>query len=345
MKNPAWLKCLIGGGVTGLSALAAAIWLWCDASESSQKVYVGGSGKVLKQVTPQLSAVQQRMAELPRMQERETQARALSEGLSDWFRQFEGLTGKGTTRERGAALQQILARGDEAEINKLYEFLAKSDPGKNFAGLKRLGLASLQNDIMDYAVSRDPNPKRAADALLGIAADRQHEKVARNYAYQHLDELYARVEVMGGNDREHYRQRIVKALEQGLTQRQGNVAGTALLALRRLRTEQEQGWEEGQLAQLAVRMALDKNTDELARGTALQLAADYGHDEVLPVARQLAGQARDSSQRASALAVLGRLGVAEDVKFLEETAQGGAYPLNVAAQGALARLKQRGVIQ
>jgi hypothetical protein len=86
-------------------------------------------------------------------------------------------------------------------------------------------------------------------------------------------------------------------------------------------------------------------TTELARITALQVCAQLGVKDVLPLALQFAESAKSIPLRVSAIAAVGQLGGAEVTAYLENLAAGNDARLAVPARAALQRRARQLIAQ
>jgi hypothetical protein len=210
------------------------------------------------------------------------------------------------------------------ERQTLADFL-RAHPGPK--GADEGEIHELQNNAMNRLVMAEPPSAAVGEMLAAIYHDRTQNIVTRDYAIQHLGSLY----FQNVNSSAPVLWEAVKEIDS-------SIAGTALLALNRL-SQSPGGPDREKVGACAVAMVLDEQCGGQARLTALQVCAQLGRGEALPVARFLARTSTRLPLRAAAVAALGDLGTAEDRVVLERLA--GEAGLGPAAQGAMDRMQRR----
>ena len=85
-----------------------------------------------------------------------------------------------------------------------------------------------------------------------------------------------------------------------------------------------------------------EDSHEAVKVTAIQIAAERGYAELLPVIRRMAtDESLPLTQRVVSIGALGRFGCPEDIELLEKRVVPGANPrLLPAVEAALKQLKQ-----
>jgi hypothetical protein len=246
---------------------------------------------------------------------------------SDRVRAIVNLDGTVTHAARYKALQALGVNASAEEIEALYEFLASALPtdqsGKDWE-------RGFRNDVLTKLREQENSPAGLTDQLLAIHQDRQQDIVMRDYALQHLSFWY---EEKAGPDEQ---QQIQNLLWTALKETDSSIAGSTLLALHRLGLSHSE-FAQSDIAEAALRLATDERCGELARITALQICAQLGVKDALPLALQFAESAKSIPLKVSAIAAIGQLGGAEVTAYLENLAAGKDTRLAVAARAALQR--------
>jgi hypothetical protein len=219
----------------------------------------------------------------------------------------------------------------EADQWELLRFLGQS------GAVEGLGVESvrwLKNDVMNLLCAQEKPVPELAEALVRICRDNSQDAVIRDYAIQHLGFWYAS-ELDPGR-----RTEIEHTLWDAVGERDGTIGGTALIALSEAAHsgKLEPGAGE-RLSAVALATAGDSGAAAAARVTALQVCAQRGVADALPLARDLVHGDGDMSLRISAVAALGRLGGTNDLTLLRALAGGTEARLRPAARTALAQLQ------
>lgn len=151
-----------------------------------------------------------------------------------------------------------------SERAMLYEFLASRE---NDTGLSDEVNYWLKNDIMTYLRNTEEGEAVYFDEISSLFIDRQQDVVMRDYALQHLS-----VWAEQGNDRGA----VEVLLLEGVKEREGSIAGTAILALARLdelnllvRSEAKK------IGDRAESIAGNEDFSTAARASALQVLVAY----------------------------------------------------------------------
>ena len=119
-----------------------------------------------------------------------------------------------------------------------------------------------------------------------------------------------------------------------------SIAGSALLGLHHL-AEHDHAFNAREIDRLALRLTRAKETDPASRLTAVQVCAERGLTEALPVIQALAQNSPAFPVRVSAIAAIGRLGGKAQMIWLHHLEGGGDETVRDAARWALAQLRQR----
>lgn len=173
-------------------------------------------------------------------------------------------------------------------------------------------------------------PAKLPAKLIAMYRDKRHATAWRDYCIQHLNTACTRIAP-------EQKPAAYKTFWAATAETDSTIAGTALIALADHR--QDPRVDARKLAQTAARIVADAKASSAARTTALQIAAELGEKQILPVARQLAAShTAERPLRLSAIAAIGTLGNPDDIPLLERYAQGNDHLLSTAAKPALQKL-------
>ena len=192
---------------------------------------------------------------------------------------------------------------------------------------------ALKNEMLNALRAQKEPPPGLARLLMDIYRDREQDPVMRDYALQHMTLFYSKAAL---DDKA----RMQQVFWQGLGEKDGSIAGTALLSLNFL-SQNTPAFDKEKFKHEALSLAKDENAGEMARITALQVCGRNGIYDALPLARKLAKKSPSVPLRISAIAALGDLGGPESRPFLKGLAEGPDERLKPAAQSALKRMKNR----
>lgn len=258
-----------------------------------------------------------------------------------------GETMRGIRALRGTELSQ-------EKIAELHGFLVDSEIP---TGWNKSQYRVLVNIVLNE-LRQQGDQQGLVRVLSQMCNDENQDVVVRDYALQHqaamMDRLLSEERVPmvdAGNSTvteniPQLKQQIEEALWQSTETTEGTVGGTALLALEDMSSRLDY-WEatdekRAKVTQLAVEMANNAQASDVARVTALQVAArGESGKNVLPVARELAQSQSNLALRLSAIAALGYQGTSEDRELLATLANQGDKRLKVAAEAALKRMDRR----
>jgi hypothetical protein len=245
------------------------------------------------------------------------------------------ILGQAHNMQAGTRMRAIWAlRGKltEEEANTLCEFLRARG---RVEGMDDNLLRAFKNEIMDLLLSRRPADPSLTQLLIGLYRDAHQDPVIRDYAIQHLGVWYARIP--DSQSQSEQRETIQETLREALRETDSSIAGTSLLALRKLSDTQPE-IDKAKVGQAALQMAEDDHCGTLARTTALSVCGRMRVAGVLFVARRLAVSAPSIPLQLSAIAVLGDLGGADERTLLEQIDRGSSSELKPAARSSLQRL-------
>lgn len=198
-------------------------------------------------------------------------------------------------------LKAVHSLGDDLnrhEIVLLYNFLTAA-PGKNESNLA--GLRYVKNEVFGALREQKAPPSDLIDVSIAIYRDHKQDFVTRDYAVQSLSDWFTDVPTTPEQERNIYNA-MVEAAHDGTS-----IAGTAIVNLDRI-FEEATPQRKSEIDRLALEIATSREADATARSSAIQVCADRGVKQVLPVAEQLAQTPGPTALRLSAIAAIGRLG-------------------------------------
>jgi len=195
------------------------------------------------------------------------------------------------------------------------------------------GLRTLKNDIITVLREQAAPMAGLTELLIGIYDDKAQDPVTRDYAIQHL--------ILWCGQGPADAKRKIHAVLNMAAREKTSVAGTALLGLHRLSAE-DAAFNRDEVRSIALRLASASETEPATRATAVQVCAERGIREALPMIETLAQTSGDMALQLSAIAALGHLGGAEQAVLLERLEPGanGAV-LRASIRAARKRLSQK----
>ena len=210
---------------------------------------------------------------------------------------------------RWEAIEDLGSPLSESEEEVLFEFLAGERPNDLSANLWH----AYFNDVVEHLMREDLCLDELGVFLIETALDENQDPVIRDYAVQFIPQWLTNSgpNESGVEGDVETREALLGVLEETLTLRHESIAGTALLGLNELASQEVLSLED--YREDAVAAAIGRDVHPLTRITALQVAAEHGWAEALPVVRQLIDDPETSgSLRLSAIAALGALGTESD---------------------------------
>jgi len=208
----------------------------------------------------------------------------------------------------------------------------------------------LVNDVMDALCGQKKPVAELTAQCISICNDSKTDPVLRDYAIQHLVERFHPVDPGDPYERDpRKRKLILSAMQEVARYQSGNLAGTALQALNTILRRQQQPAsfadqlsepiETAQFQSLAIQAASAEAAGIPCRISALQICAERQFKEALPIARNLAANAKEPvSLRLSAIALLGAMGTSQDTSLLEALRKQANPRLIRAIEPALKKL-------
>lgn len=180
---------------------------------------------------------------------------------------------------------------------------------------------ALKNDILEVLLRQDGgSPPGLGQLMLTVYEDRQQDPIWRDYVVQHLSMYYQQewsaVEEAPEGQVCPDRRVLETTLWQAAEEPGDPIAGTALIGLEYL-SRQYAHLSRDRVQAVALKLAVSAECDSRTRTTAIQICAQTGGNDVLPIAIEMA---RDSELsvplRLAAIAALGSLGTPEHEELL-----------------------------
>ncbi len=216
----------------------------------------------------------------------------------------------------------------EADILLLYRFL---DRKINDDVLPSLKFNALKNDVVSALMGQTVYPSGLGQQLIKMFHDTSHDATWRDYCIQFLASCCKKA------TRSSERERIIDTLWEA-TELDSNSAGTALISLLRI----GEAVDSERLAKTAYALASNEDTPSAVRITAIQVCANLGNSEVLPLSRSLAETTETHIPlRISAIAAIGILGDGSDLALLQALEEDGSNRLRIPTQSAIEKIEQR----
>ena len=190
---------------------------------------------------------------------------------------------------------------------------------------------SLVNEMLRCLKSGEHLQGNYENVLVGIYRDTNQDAVIRDYSIQFLGEYYE-----SAKDKAL----VESVLWDAAREKQGTIAGTALLALNRLSKTFDQ-IDRDQLRNETLKIASDDSYGQAARMTALRLCGMQQTARAISVAQQILRKSDCVSLRIAAAATLGDLRAAESISLLKSISGSLDDPARYAAQNALRKIMNR----
>lgn len=195
----------------------------------------------------------------------------------------------------------------------------------------------IKNRLMDSLCAMNPPLQDLADVLSQVCGDTRQNEVTRDYAVQHLATFYDLAEP---RLTDLQREAIRNVLWGALDETGDSIAGTALLDLIRL-SKSHADFDPIQVSSAALNLAADDSAGELTHITALEVCAQLGLRDALPLALATLRSGGSIATQMSAIAVIGQIGNPTQIPLLESVALRSDDQLKPAVLAALQLLKNK----
>jgi len=229
---------------------------------------------------------------------------------------------------RNDALRSIARRRDllEDDVAALMAYLRRADNA-----LRPERIAALKNDVMNLLRNQEPPPKGLTEALIAMFRSGKHPSAVLDYCIQHLGALQG--EIID----DALRHRVHEAFVFAARQTRQPYAGTALYSLAENKHASQS--QKNELKRLTVALC-KRDSNPVARVSAIQLAGERGYKEILPILREtLSSSHRDAVLDIVSIGSLGLLGEESDLELLSQFSSDTRRA--VAVKEAIKRIKER----
>jgi len=237
------------------------------------------------------------------------------------------------------AIQNLPKKLAPADVVALRDLL--NQPTEAFPKrLRPIEVNSIKNDILDKLLRQKTLPSGIGQQLADMSKNRKNDPVWRDYSIQYMPQYYERA-TQDPSIREEERTQIREALIAALDERDGTLAGTALIALELL-SKKDQTFNRKTILETGVDIATDETASTSSRLTALRVTAKEGDpNAIIDTARTLAQTGETVLLRSAALVTLGEIGNSNDQELIESYLQSDNKQIAAAAKIALTKLKKR----
>lgn len=248
----------------------------------------------------------------------------------------------GTTEVRPqAARRRSAARVEEDlnafEIRLILDFLDKKFMDQS--EYKSLAFNAMKNDASNILL-RQPQPVEGyCNALVLMYRNPGHDYVWKGYCLQFMFSYFEKFcsGDEGGKSAQVFA--VYSCLQDAVKEVRMPIAGTALCGLAAL--SEVPVFKDIDVTKMALQMAEDTNACVSARTTAIQVAAEAGSKDVLPLARKIAVSREDAMLRLASIGAIGLLGGKSDFDLIRELAGSGDSRISTSSRCALNRLTTR----
>lgn len=231
-----------------------------------------------------------------------------------------------------ARMQALQSLGQSLSVADVKALLWLLDRKAQEETLRPAELNSLKDAVASLLCRQTTPPPALAGHLVRMHRDKTHDMVWRDYCLQHMGHWFKHAA-------DDERPTVLEVLWDATTETHSSLAGTALIALAANVDMPEV--DRTALGTRAAALAGDKSATDPARVTALQIAAQLGCRDILPLARSLATSRAAVPLRMSAIGAVGLLGGSEDRAMLESLAGSTDSRIRKPAEAALERIRQR----
>lgn len=237
-----------------------------------------------------------------------------------------------------AADKSYLVRADAVHLLNDYFTFSEIAFAKDFLYSKEMDLRSidynsLKNDVVLILLRQKRPVDELGSWLIEMHLDKEYDATWRDYCIQFLGQIYS-------ESSPSQRKAIISTLKSALLERENGIAGTALIASRNINDFSES--DKKLFSNAAVEIALDDNSPDYVKMTAVQIAALNGDVRILDeCGKILADHARTYTVqlKMSAMAAIGLLGDRDKLDLLAGYKDSTDIRLSTAAKSAIKKLE------
>ena len=240
---------------------------------------------------------------------------------------------------RALALRQLTRELHSNDVQVLRQFLDVR--ARDQSDMNERQFNSIKNEVLDALVRQDQMPEKLGMDLVRMYRDEKNDDVWRDYCLQFMTTYWNRMQVMPENTNwTAERPELIKAYWDAISEKQGGIAGTALIGLELL-SQKAPEFNRQEVEQAAVTLASDEACGPATRLTALRLCGQLGRQEALAPARVLAQTADNVPLQMAAIATVGDLGGVQDAELLASLAGSTDKRIQTVAAAAQKKLAAR----
>lgn len=195
--------------------------------------------------------------------------------------------------------------------------------------LRPIEIAAIKNDLVRAFMQEKAYIPELFQKLCRMYRDNSNDIIWRDYCIQFIGQLYSDI------DSKSLKEEGRLTLEAAFASK-SNIAGTALIAMSRL--TDEEGFNKERLSDAALRLSKDSESSDIVKTTALQVGANLGNKDIIPIAKEVLDKSKDVPLKVSAIAALGLLKDQSSMSLIEKYASSNDVRLRAAAQAAIKRL-------
>ncbi len=218
------------------------------------------------------------------------------------------------------------------EKKAVYEFLEQK-PEVNVMPI--LESDGIKNELVIVLMKQNEYPAELTGKLIKMYRHPALGQVWQDYCVQFLGQWGGYAQNPGELAE------IIKTLQEALQDKNGGIAGTALIALNSLAGKP--GVSTADIKEAAWALANNEHIPENSRIPALQIAAVMGDQRIADTARKIIAGKSPVMLKMSAMAALGMIGGSDDLALLQGYERSSDIRLRGAAVAAVRALKNRGV--
>lgn len=230
---------------------------------------------------------------------------------------------------RAKAIQRLSQNLTSDDHQMIYSFLHQK---KTRHGLKPLEFNSLKNDLVIVLMRQNKRPENLAVELIAMYHDLEQDEIWRDYCVQFMGRFYPMATLQE-------KKLLSKTMEEALLNREGGIAGTAMIALNS--NLEEIGIRKDVLKEHAFRISNDRKYPDYLRLTAIQISSELGDTRLLEVIKLEILNSKNVQLKMSAIAALGKLGEHKDKRLLTSYALSSDIRLRTSALNAIAQLDKK----
>lgn len=239
---------------------------------------------------------------------------------------------------RRKAIARIGANLNSTEIRLMLEFLDRKLVEQT--EYSSIVYNAIKNEISWNLLHQTPPIESYCNALVKMYRDPQHDYIWRDYCIQHMMLYCARLKADNeSNSNSAITYSVFACLHDAVKKIQSPLAGTALIGMATIAGDSAV-FNDINLAEMATSIAKDPQACNETRATAIQIAADRGDPNILPLARELVSTHKDAVLRVSAIAAIGKTGGSADLETLEKLSHHRDSRISTAARHAHQKLNK-----